>query len=63
MLLCRYGVAVSPISSGFPEFALSPEHLEIFSQMSSDFPRKAPEKPDFYSPMVADVGTRQGRPR
>ena len=47
--------AVSPISSGFPELAPDPEQLEFFSQISSVFLWKAPEKPVFYSPMVADV--------
>ena len=46
---------MSPISSGFPRLAPDPGHLEFFSQISSDFLSKAPEKPDFYSSMVADV--------
>ena len=46
---------MSPISSGFPELAPDPEQLEFVSQISSVFLGKAPEKPVFYSPMVADV--------
>ena len=38
------GIAVSPISSGFPELAPNPEHVEFFGQISSVF-LKALEKP------------------
>ena len=43
------GIAVSPISSGFPELAPNPEHVEFFSQISSVF-LKALEKPVFLLP-------------
>ena len=54
---CADATAVSPISSGFPELAPVPEHLEFFLkiQISIDFLYKAPEKPDFYYPTVADA--------
>ena len=40
---------MSPISSGFPELAPNPEHVEFFSQISSVF-LKALEKPVFLLP-------------